>query len=134
MKRHFLVSIFILSALWVSAKNPKQPIAVPDTTVYTVVDKMPEFLGGSDSLISFIRQNARYTPYDDDIFGRVILTCIIEIDGSITHIQITRGLDPRWCDKEAIRIVNNMPKWSPGILKGKKVRTKTTIPVNFKLD
>ncbi|MDP4203752.1 MAG: energy transducer TonB [Bacteroidota bacterium] len=135
MKHYFFLSILILSVFCTSAKNPKKQIAASDTTVYTIVDKMPEFPGGKEAMMLFIKNNIRYPDIyqESSIQGRVLISCIVEKDGILSNIQIAHGIDGP-LDMEAVRVVSIMPKWSPGILKGKKVRTKITIPVNFKLE
>lgn len=132
MKRHFLVSIFILSALWVSAKNPKKQIAASDTTIYTVVDKMPEFPGGKEIMMKFIDLHKQYPNCEDGFQARIIVKCIVEMDGSLTHITVARSVAPL-IDKEALKVVRKMPKWIPGRLNGKIVRAWVTIPVEYLL-
>jgi protein TonB len=134
MNRLTFILLFAIIPFLCFSKNPKKPVAVSDTTVYSVVDKMPEFPGGGDSLISFIAHHYIFPIEDSESapMGRTIVRFIIEKDGSISHITVLIGVDP-YIDREAIRIVSIMPRWSPGMLKGKKVRVRITIPVNFKL-
>ena len=71
--------------------------------------------------------------YENNIQGRVIVQFVVDKDGSITNVQVAQsGGDPS-LDKEAVRVVKAMPKWRPGMQKGKPVRVKYTMPVNFSL-
>lgn len=101
--------------------------------VYDVVEIMPSFPGGMSQMNSFVQKNLRY-PEDakkDGIQGRVILSFIVEKDGSLTDIKVVRSVSPS-LDKEAIRIVKSMPKWIPGKQYGTSVRVRHTIPIHFK--
>lgn len=101
--------------------------------VYDVVENMPSYPGGISQMRAFIQNNLRY-PEDaikDGIQGRVILSFIVEKDGSLTDIKVVRSVSPS-LDKEAIRIVKSMPKWIPGKQNGRSVRVKYIIPINFK--
>lgn len=93
------------------------------------------FPGGAEALLKFIKDNLRYPPeYSETcIQGRVIVTFIIEKDGSITDVKVLRGLDPK-LDEEAIRVVRMMPKWTPATMNGNFVRSRYTVPVDFKLE
>ncbi|MTK54377.1 energy transducer TonB [Paludibacter sp.] len=134
--KNFLLTLLLLSfSIYGLAKNPQKHITVSDTTVYTVVDKMPEFPGGKEAMMLFIKNNIRYPDVyqESNIQGRVLISCIVEKKGILSNIQIARGIDGP-LDMEAVRVISIMPKWSPGILRGKKVRVRITIPVNFKLE
>jgi protein TonB len=106
-------------------------------TLY-IVDKMPEFQGGSDALASYLATNIHYPPsvmcYDtgDGPKGRVICQFVVEKDGRITNLHVVRGIDPS-LDKEAVRVILSMPKWIPVESQGKKVRVRYTLPINFRL-
>lgn len=107
----------------------------PDTTkVYDVVEQMPMFPGGTQALMQFLKDNVQYPPECEEICiqGRVILTFVVERDGSITQAKVVKSLDPR-LDAEALRVVKAMPKWIPGRQGGVTVAVKYTIPVTFRL-
>ncbi len=103
-----------------------------DETVYFFTDKMPEFPGGKEALNKYINTSIIYPEeaLKQEISGRIYLSFTVEKDGSITDVKVSRGLHPL-LDKEGVRIVKNMPKWIPGSMKGKIVRTTQTIPVKF---
>ena len=96
---------------------------------------MPEFPGGQQALFKYLGDNVKYPviAQENGIQGRVICQFVVNKDGSIVDIEVVRsGGDPS-LDKEAIRVIKSMPKWKPGKQRGKPVRVKFTLPVNFKL-
>ncbi|MBQ7530429.1 MAG: energy transducer TonB [Paludibacteraceae bacterium] len=106
-----------------------------DGTVYLVVEKMPEFPGGQKALYQFLSENVKYPVIarENKIQGRVICQFIVNKDGSITDVEVSKsGGDPS-LDKEAIRVLKSMPNWNPGKQRGNPVRVKYTVPVTFKL-
>ena len=99
-----------------------------------VVEQMPYFPGGTNALVEYMEKNIRY-PEDCEevcIQGRVIVSFVVEKDGSISDAKVVRSVYPS-LDEEALRVVNGMPKWCPGKQNGQSVRTKYTIPVTFRL-
>lgn len=106
-----------------------------DTEVpFVVVEQMPSFPGGDAALMRYLSENIRYPviAQESGIQGRVILQFVVNRDGSIVDIEVVRSID-RSLDAEAIRVVSNMPRWIPGKQRGKTVRVKFTLPVNFRL-
>ena len=106
-----------------------------EEVVFVVVEKMPEFSGGQQALFKFLSENVKYPviAQENGIQGKVICQFTVNKDGSIVDVQVVRsGGDPS-LDKEAVRVIKSMPKWKPGQQRGKPVRVKYTVPVNFKL-
>ena len=101
-----------------------------DDKVFDVVENMPEFNGGMGALMQYLSDNIRY-PEEKDIQGRVIVRFVVGKDGSISNAQVVKSLHPSF-DAEALRIINNMPKWIPGTQNGKPVNVKYVVPINFK--
>ena len=101
---------------------------------FDVVEQMPQFPGGSAALMEYLSKNVRYPEeaHKKGVQGRVIATFVVEKDGSITEAHIARSVDDL-LDAEALRVVNAMPKWAPGMQKGEPVRVKYTVPITFKL-
>ena len=101
---------------------------------FDVVEQMPQFPGGPAALMEYLSQNVKYPEeaYKNGTQGRVIATFVVEKDGSITEARIARSVDAL-LDAEALRVVNAMPKWKPGMQSGEPVRVKYTIPITFKL-
>ena len=103
-------------------------------SVFSVVEKMPYYPGGTDKLIRFIVSNIKY-PADakaKGIEGKVFVKFIVKKDGTISNVSIIRGIGSS-CDEEAIRVVKLMPKWIPGEQKGEKVDVEFNLPIKFKL-
>ena len=106
-----------------------------EEVVFVVVEKMPEFPGGQQALFKYLSENVNYPviAQENGIQGRVICQFVVNRDGSIVDVEVVRsGGDPS-LDKEAVRVIKSMPKWKPGQQRGKPVRVKYTVPVNFKL-
>lgn len=106
----------------------------PSRPVYRVAEEMPRYPGGDEALIEFI---ARHVKYPEDAMkagrqGRVICAFIVEADGSMSNIQVMRGIHPS-LDKEAMRVLSTFPRWTPGKVKGKPVRVAFTVPITFRL-
>ena len=99
-----------------------------------VVEVMPEFPGGSKAMMSYLAENIKYPKEAENagMQGRVIVQFVVDTDGSIEDAKVVRAVDPL-LDKEAIRVINAMPKWKPGMQDGKEVRVKYTVPIAFRL-
>ena len=113
------------------------PVAVtPDdeSQVFTVVEEMPKFPGGQGALLEFLAKNIQYPAEakQNGTQGRVQICFIVEKDGSLSNVEVLRGIDPA-LDAEAVRVIKAMPKWEPGKQRGQVVRVKYTVPVTFRL-
>ena len=97
-----------------------------------VCDQMPEYPGGMGECMKYLSKNIVYPAeaMEKDIQGRVIIQFVVKKDGSISDAKVARSVDPL-LDKEALRVINAMPKWKPGMHEGKAVNVKYTIPVSF---
>ena len=105
-----------------------------ETKVFDVVEQMPKFPGGDNALFEYLSKNIKYpvVAEENGIQGRVIVTFVVERDGSITDVKVAKSVDPS-LDKEAMRVVKSMPHWIPGKQNGSAVRVKYTVPVTFRL-
>lgn len=105
-----------------------------DTEVFVIVEDMPEFPGGELALRQWISTNVKYPVIasENGVQGKVFVTFVVDRDGSVSNARIARGVDPS-LDQEALRVVNNLPKWKPGKQRGKPVRVSYTVPINFQL-
>ncbi len=112
--------------------KPKQEEVTEE--IFVVVEKQPEFPGGNTAMMKFLSDNIKYPiiAQENGIQGRVITNFVVERDGSITDVQVVRGVDPS-LDKEAVRVIQSMPKWTPGKQRGSTVRVRFTLPVVFRL-
>lgn len=111
-----------------------EPVQEETEEIFTVVEDAPEFPGGQAELMKYLSSSIRYPEIavENGIQGRVTVQFVVERDGSATQVEVIRGVDPS-LDKEAIRVVKEMPKWKPGKQRGKPVRSKFTLPVQFRL-
>ena len=107
----------------------------PDESVFEVVEQMPEFPGGYKEMMKYIEQNMRYPEEAKKAGtqGRVVVQFLVNKNGAISDVSVLRSVD-RLLDAEAVRLVRSMPKWKPGMQKGKAVTVKYTVPVLFSLD
>lgn len=108
---------------------------VEEEEVFVVVEDMPGFGGGdSNKFREYIAKNLRYPDVaaENGIQGRVFVQFVVEPDGRVSNVKVVRGVDPA-LDKEAMRVVENSPKWKPGKQRGKPVRVSFTFPIIFVL-
>ena len=106
--------------------------------IFTIVEKMPQFPGGRDSLVAFLIKNFEYPEVDrnEGREGKVYLSFVVETDGSVTEVNPVGKVEEmatKTMVQEAMRIVNLMPPFEPGEQRGKKVRCRYTLPIVFKL-
>ncbi|MGY3212138.1 energy transducer TonB [Mucilaginibacter sp. HD30] len=128
MKKAFFTIFITLFAFTVNAQSDTSA-----NRIYLAFDKAPEFPGGTGAFVSFLEKTIRYpikarTRGKD---GKVLVTFVIEKDGSITNGKILRSVDDD-IDAEVLRVVNLSPKWNPGTVNGVPVRSQFTYPINFK--
>lgn len=116
------------------------PIAEPEPEVeeepqvFFIVENMPEFPGGELALRKYIAENVRYPEMakENDIQGTVYVRFVVDTDGSVKNVEVIRGVDPL-LDKEAIRVIQSLPKWKPGKQRGKAVKVSHSVPIKFAL-
>lgn len=132
--------IFVLTCLLVCAglsaqqKVPQGFQQIQEDGTYLVAEQMPEFPGGMDALMKYLGSNIKYpkSAQEKAISGRVIVSFVVDVDGSLKNMKVVRGVDPA-LDEEAVRVISTMPLWNPGKDKGKEVPVKYTIPISFSL-
>ena len=117
----------------IAAPEPPKHV-VEETKIFTVVEQMPLFPGGDAALMGYLRDNIHYPTVaaENGVQGRVVVGFVVERDGSITDVNVLRSVDPS-LDREAVRVVKSMPKWTPGKQNGSAVRVKYQVPVTFRL-
>ena len=103
-------------------------------SIYTVIEKMPQFPGGETELLKYIGTNLKYPveAQQKGIQGRILVRFIVNKKGEVANPKVIRGLDPD-IDKEGLRVVNSLPEWIPGELNGEKVSVYYVLPITFKL-
>jgi protein TonB len=130
------------------AKDPEQPVgngpvvSIPtpvveetkEDEIFTIVEDKPLFPGGQAELMKYLAKNIRYPDFakENQIKGTCALEFVVEKDGSITDIKVLKDIGGG-CGEEAVRVIKSMPKWEPGKQRGKPVRVKYTLPVQFRL-
>ena len=108
----------------------------PDSNrVYDVVEQMPSFPGGISGLRTYLNQNIRYPAeaQENCVQGRVVVSFVVGKDGHISDVTVLRSVDPS-LDKEAVRVIRNMPRWTPGKQGGEPVKVRYNVPVSFRLN
>ncbi|MBR6936751.1 MAG: energy transducer TonB [Prevotella sp.] len=103
--------------------------------IFDVVEHMPEFPGGTAEMMKYLQTNIRYpeAAHKAGTQGRVLVNFVVEADGTISNANVVRSVSEE-LDAEAIRVIQNMPKWKPGMQNGQAVRVKYTIPISFRLN
>ena len=111
------------------------PLDANTDEVFKVVEVDPEFPGGVEALYKYLAENIKYPEQakKDGVQGRVFVRFVVEADGTVAEAEVLRGIGGG-CDEEALRVVNAMPKWKPGTVDGKPVRTQYNLPITFRLN
>lgn len=107
---------------------------VKEEEIFLVASEMPEFPGGNRALAKYLGDNVKYPEVaaETGVKGKVIVSFVVNKDGSICDVKILRGVDPA-LDQEAIRLVSNMPRWKPGKQGDRTVRVSYRVPINFQI-
>lgn len=107
---------------------------VEEEEVFLIVEQMPVFPGGDAELRKYLAQAVKYPviAQENGIQGRVFVSFVVNQKGEVTNVKVARPVDPN-LDKEAVRVVQSMPKWTPGMQRGKAVKVSYTVPINFVL-
>lgn len=124
----------ILKAKEVIAE-PEPPKHEEENKVFDIVEQQPLFPGGPAALMKYLSENTKYpvVAQENGVQGRVTVQFVVEKDGSISDVHVLRGVDPS-LDKEAVRVVKSMPRWTPGKQNGITVRVNYRVPVLFRLE
>ena len=132
--------VFLLSVLFLSLAAQAQSVENADSvaveeTVYQSVEEQPEFPGGMKALMKYLADNVKYprVSLDNKSQGNSTVRFTVNADGSISDAEIVRSTGDMYLDKEALRVISEMPKWKPGKKNGKPVRVKFVLPVVFRL-
>lgn len=119
----------------VRSKPLNIPQPVNSNSVYDVVEQMPSFPGGISGLRTYLNQNIRYPAeaQENCVQGRVVVSFVVGKDGHISDVTVLRSVEPS-LDKEAVRVIRNMPRWTPGKQGGEPVKVRYNVPVSFRLN
>lgn len=117
-----------------AAELCKEAEAEDPNKIYDNVEVLPEYPGGAAVMMRYLAQNVKYpqAAQENGRQGKVVVQFVVDTDGSIINAHVLTSVDPD-LDKEALRVIKSMPRWTPGKQKGKPVRVKYTVPVNFRL-
>ena len=128
LKVALMMLVLLFSFMTSTAQTKKNEM------VFDVVEVMPQFPGGQIAMLQYLMKNIKYPEQavKEGIQGRVTVSFIVEKDGRVSNVRLLRSVQPS-LDKEAIRVVKSMPKWTPGKQNGKPVRVRFNLPVMFKL-
>ena len=127
-----LLAVSALSAQNTDSKNNVKESV--DEPTFITVEQMPEFPGGQEGLVNYLVENLNYPEKAkaEKITGKVYVSFVVEKDGSISNVKVLRDIG-YGCGEEAVRVVKAMPRWKPGMQRGKNVRVQYTLPLNFQL-
>lgn len=114
--------------------EPEPPKHEEENKLFDIVEQQPLFPGGPAALMKYLSENTKYpvVAQENGVQGRVTVQFVVEKDGSISDVHVLRGVDPS-LDKEAVRVVKSMPRWTPGKQNGITVRVNYRVPVLFRL-
>lgn len=134
MKQKLFFIMFALFATHVMGYAQGASTTAQTETREESIERYPEFPGGMGEMMKYLSENIKYPKIcqDQGVQGRVIIQFVVDTDGSITDIQVVNPINP-YLDMEAVRVVNSMPKWIPGMREGKNVRVRYTLPIEFNL-
>lgn len=132
MKKLLFILMFLLPFIGFAQQLPEKDPS--DENVFIAVELMPEFPGGTTAMMEYISKSLKYPSdaFEAKITGKVFVSFVINEKGKVTEAKVLRGIGTS-CDKEAIRVVNEMPDWKPGRQDDKPVKVKYTLPIAFKL-
>lgn len=128
-----IVLLLMFASAFVLCATAQEKAEVQEE-LFQAVDEMPEYPGGQDSLLSFISKNVKYpvAAQEKEVEGKVYIGFVVDETGTVTNAKVLRGVDPD-LDKEALRVINLLEKWTPGKEKGKAVKVEYTFPISFAL-
>ena len=132
--KKLILMLLMAECCLMTAHAQKTVVSQTNQKVFDTVEQMPEYPGGMQAMIAFLQTNMKY-PEDaakQKVEGRVMVQFIVETDGSISDVHVAKQVFPS-LDAEAIRVVQAMPKWTPGKEKGKVVRVKYNLPIVFRM-
>ena len=131
-KEKFVTDISRSDLIPPAPEAPTSPLPTSDNKVGMIDEELPSFPGGIEALQKYITNNLRYPELAGDGVkqGRVVLGIVVNEDGSIGDVKVTKSLAPAY-DKEAVKVIRNMPKWNPGKQNGKAIKARYTIPIFF---
>ena len=132
--KKLILMLLMAGGCLMTANAQKTVVSQTNQKVFDTVEQMPEYPGGMQAMIEFLQTNMKY-PEDaakQKVEGRVMVRFVVETDGSVSDVHVAKQVFPS-LDAEAIRVVQAMPKWTPGKDKGRVVRVKYNLPIVFRM-
>ena len=132
--KKLILMLLMAGCCLMTANAQKTVVSQTNQKVFDTVEQMPEYPGGMQAMIEFLQTNMKY-PEDaakQKVEGRVMVQFVVETDGSVSDVHVAKQVFPS-LDAEAVRVVQAMPKWTPGKEKGKVVRVKYNLPIVFRM-
>jgi protein TonB len=137
IKQHEVAAVEVEGPTEIVFEEPVQEVVIEEdeNQIFTVVEQQPEFQGGYEALMNFIKKHMRYpaSARRMGVDGTVYVSFVVSKDGSISEVKTIRGISAD-CDQEAMRVVSMMPAWRPGKQNGKPVFVRYVLPIKFKLN
>ena len=137
IKQHEVAAVEVEGPTEIVFEEPVAEVVVveDENKIFTVVEQQPEFQGGYEAMMNFIKKNMRYpaSARRMGVDGTVYVSFVVSKDGSISEVKTIRGISAD-CDQEAMRVVSMMPPWRPGKQNGKPVFVRFVLPIKFKLN
>jgi protein TonB len=137
IKQHEVAAVEVEGPTEIVFEEPVQEVVIEEdeNKIFTVVEQNPEFQGGYEAMMNFIRKHMRYpaSARRMGVDGTVYVSFVVSKDGSINEVKVIRGISAD-CDQEAMRVVSMMPPWRPGKQNGKPVFVRFVLPIKFKLN
>lgn len=137
IKQHEVAAVEVEGPTEIVFEEPVEEVVVEEdeNKIFTVVEQQPEFNGGYEAMMNFLKKNIRYpaSARRMGVDGTVYVSFVVSKDGSISEVKVVRGLSAD-LDKEAVRVVSMMPPWRPGKQNGKPVFVRFVLPIKFKLN
>ena len=129
---YILIGLFLMVGWSFEGHAQSNDAVVEDNKIYDVVDVAPEYPGGDAARVRYINRSLKYPKKakDSEIKGTVLMRFVVEKDSTITNVEVERGRH-KLLDEEATRLLEAMPKWSPGMINGVPVRTRVKMPIKF---
>ena len=132
--KKLILMLLMAGGCLMTANAQKTVVSQTNQKVFDTVEQMPEYPGGMQAMIAFLQTNMKY-PEDaakQKVEGRVMVQFVVETDGSVSDVHVAKQVFPS-LDAEAVRVVQAMPKWTPGKEKGRVVRVKYLLPIVFRM-
>lgn len=132
--KKLILMLLMAGCCLMTANAQKTVVSQTNQKVFDTVEQMPEYPGGMQAMIEFLQTNMKY-PEDaakQKVEGRVMVQFVVETDGSVSDVHVAKQVFPS-LDAEAVRVVQAMPKWTPGKEKGRVVRVKYLLPIVFRM-